>query len=684
CFLLFTLFVSADIIYLNDGEEYSGTVEKIEDNKIHFRIQSDNSLKVFDKSEVEILKLSLALENSDKKNVSELNDPILNEALNYNTENIPETDSGYIVLYECIEFSPDKYIERKIIKITSESGTYIGDQKYYFKRDSEEFNINYARTINPEGKLFQIYENGIQEETINYDNQYSRLNSVKFTLPEVRMGNVIDFKITKTRKKDLPLEEPFIKESFIDSVPIIRKEIRISGFTGIPGYKEVLVNNNGEYNIPKVTKTSSGSETIYSSREIDAYTRESFIPPMSLIAPTLFAGVSSEQSELSEIVSVSYPGDDEILEKIFSDLYSRFYSPESNQKLEEELMIEVYSYISENLTSVDILPESYYFKPKSIKEILDNKRGNYLDKNYLFLRAITHAQGFSGGLLFISPFYEGYCEDSIINLNQFYLPICYIKTPSGKEFYIDAYSDRLTWGTVQDYYFGNPGVLVQKNGMQKIDLKLPDSDLNLTETKINVKLKKNGDGEVTLKTIFHGVDSEYIREFKEVTNVEIELYFNELILEIARNATLVSYDLFNLDNLLDSPGYEIKFIINNLVKNKSGLYLFSIPGLNYSAYEVGVPERLYPLFWSSMEKQEKTITIEFEPGFKVKYIPSGKDYLHGDFLYKSTFKNEGNKIIFKDEQVRKGRLIRPQSYSEYKQMIEDISNYSKEMIILEK
>ncbi|HDS09997.1 MAG TPA: DUF3857 domain-containing protein, partial [Firmicutes bacterium] len=520
CILVLSSTVFGDIIYLNDGEEYSGRLEKIEKDNLYFRIDAENSVRVFKKDDIEILKLSLLLEDSDKKHISELNDPILSQAVNVNPDEIPESDSGYVILFEGVEFSPEQYSLRKIILITSESGTYIGDQRFYFKRDSEEFKINFARTINRDGKIFNIYENGIQEETINYDNQYSRMNGVKFTLPEVREGNIIDFKVTKRSVKKVPLEEPYLSEVFIDAVPVLKKEVRISGFSGVQGYFEKVINNNGEYGNPKVVKAVLGDRTIYMSTEIKQYSRETFIPPLKYIAPVIFAGVNLNEEELPGLVLADYPGDTEILQKIFGEFYKKFSFGSLNEKLEEEFMIEVFGYLFQNLCSVDILPESYYFKPKSIKQIIDNKRGNYLDKNYFYLKAITLADGFSGGLLFIAPFYDGPSEPELLNLNQFYLPVTYIKTPSGKEFYIDAYSDKLTWGTVQDYYSGSAGILILKDRVEKKVFRMPEPEENFTETAINIKLQRNGDAEVYLKTVFHGIDSETVREFKEYPNAE--------------------------------------------------------------------------------------------------------------------------------------------------------------------
>ncbi|MCK4665757.1 DUF3857 domain-containing protein, partial [Candidatus Dependentiae bacterium] len=276
---IFNFFVNADIIYLNDGEEYSGKLEKIEGETVFFRVYSDNSLRKLKKSEIETIKLSMQLEGYDKKFAAELNDTILNEALSVDTSNIPEPDSGYIILYEGIELTPKEYSIRRIIKIVSDEGTDIGNQKFMYKKDSEKLKFNFARTTDKDGKLFHIYENAIQEESIRTDPEYTRRDSIKFTMPEVRTGNVIDFKITKTKIKDIQLEEPFLKVSFISTVPIIKKEVIISGFNGVDGFSEIIVNNNGNFEIPIVSRRVSGDKIIYSSVNIPEYFSEVNMSP---------------------------------------------------------------------------------------------------------------------------------------------------------------------------------------------------------------------------------------------------------------------------------------------------------------------------------------------------------------------------------------------------------------------
>lgn len=683
---IFNFFVNADIIYLNDGEEYSGKLEKIEGETVFFRVYSDNSLRKLKKSEIETIKLSMQLEGYDKKFAAELNDTILNEALSVDTSNIPEPDSGYIILYEGIELTPKEYSIRRIIKIVSDEGTDIGNQKFMYKKDSEKLKFNFARTTDKDGKLFHIYENAIQEESIRTDPEYTRRDSIKFTMPEVRTGNVIDFKITKTKIKDIQLEEPFLKVSFISTVPIIKKEVIISGFNGVDGFSEIIVNNNGNFEIPIVSRRVSGDKIIYSSVNIPEYFSEVNMSPVNLFAPTLYVGVSSKEAQLKEILTIQTDDDLSIIKSRFKGQYMKFNSTNFTEQDEEAFLLSVYEYLAKYISSVNILPTSYYFKAKKIKDIIRNKRGNYLDKNFLFISIIGLAKGFETGLYFLSPYYSGGSEDTIRNLNQFYIPLSYIKTPSGKEYFIDAYSDVITWGYIPSYYIGNTGILITKSGVQKRLIKNNKPEADQIEKVLNVKVNKNGDAEVVLITKFFGVNAEYFRELKDSSNDEIKNYFNEIISEIAENAHLDSYRLFFIRDLKSAPGYELKFTIKDWAKVKGGLILTKLLSVNYSAYEVGTPDRFYPMHWDNSKMSVKKISIEFPKNMKfiIKYIPEDINFSDPDFSYKNHIEMKGNIIEFSEEFIRSGRFLPPEKYLQYKEMIEKMSDFSKQMVILEK
>ena len=139
--LAVTFAASADVLYLNEGEEIVGRLKEITDGKITFE-ELNHGLREFKEAEVAHILISKVRKGDEIENVASITEPVASGILKTLPDPALFQNADYVTLYRLndLEYvSENKLVirTREIIQILKEPGLEMANQSFYYYTDRE-------------------------------------------------------------------------------------------------------------------------------------------------------------------------------------------------------------------------------------------------------------------------------------------------------------------------------------------------------------------------------------------------------------------------------------------------------------------------------------------------------------------------------------------------------------------
>ena len=219
----------ADTLYLRDGEQHPGRLEKMTEDTVWF--ESPEGVLEYPKSDVLKIQLQQARQYDEVETVDQITDPDLLACL----ESLPGREqfpaAGYVTLLhrQTIDLREEgvmKETVRHIALILQQRGEDVATANVWYFEDTDEPRVDFALTVTPEGNVLHLSDAALKSESI-YSRlpEYQRLARLRFACKEPRPGCVIDVQYTVERKRGGPFEPVYATAVFREQEPIQRKEV---------------------------------------------------------------------------------------------------------------------------------------------------------------------------------------------------------------------------------------------------------------------------------------------------------------------------------------------------------------------------------------------------------------------------------------------------------------------------
>ncbi|MEJ2567687.1 MAG: DUF3857 domain-containing protein [candidate division WOR-3 bacterium] len=640
-----------DIIYTEKGEEYKCRVTKITPDSIYI-VTAEGSLTL-PENEIRGIDLAKKREGYLWKTTKDITDPILLQSLK--TDLSEFSDKNYVDIYceRHLKIKKDSsyaYSIRYIRAICSEKGRNAGNINFSYLSKEERMEINFGRTITEEGEVLHLRENAIEDASIYsrtpaYENAHER----KIALREVKPGNFLDFKVTTYGK--ISEDFPFILETTLGSSgPTLKNIIKVEA----PRYFTINWEN---WKTKEPSLKFAGRNKIYEWEidNLEAFEDESNSPPKSYIFPRITAGLKNDWEKITQNFTKRLKGE---------------YNPQS------ESPENIYKEINELVRFVDVPSYKAACYPKSLEEILENKLANSLDKASLLYSALK-TKGNPAELVLVRSKTRGDLAKEVPSLYQFDGALIKIG-----ETFLDPSSELNPYGYIRPEYQGDSGLSVTQNEFVQIPLLEPDKE----KTSISKTIELNEDGKASIKEKmkFMGGMAANLKSLRYMRQEDkknmLESYLNRSI----PGSNIIDFTLTHIEDQTPEVEIGIEYEANGLALNQGNFLLLHIPGINYSAYSVGVMIRKYPIYWGKLSKDENEIKINIPENYKVRYLPEETDLSNPFIEFKNSFESDQTSITYRDYYIDKKELIPVEYYAEYKDIITQIAELTEEWIILEK
>ncbi len=688
-FVATTGFAGADTLYLKDGEQALGVLKSMTADTVAF--EGVDGIKELDKDDVSRIQLQRARLWDDVNEAAQVTDPDLRAALDTQPTEEQYPADGFAILldrqtFDLTEPGVLKHTQRTIIKILRQRGEDVATFNVPYFEDTGKAEIDFALTVTPDGRVLHLSDMAIKDESL-YGKVpgYRRLSRLRFAAKEPRPGSVIDVQRTVTRTLNTLLEPFYTEQTFRDRAPILRKEVRVV----MPSIEEgtlawcVSVPENGNSKCQTGTSGCLDNAPVKASRAVEG---DNVVLAWSLTEPQ--SGIVDEpmMPPLQTFVPVLVVGDAVEWETLSSEYANKLaeVAPLSDELKTKALELgsaqAIHDYVARNVRAVPVPFRAYSLLPRSGNETAKRGLANELDKNFLYYQMLKAADIPCTFSLLRDRTHGPLCS-KVASLSA--LQHCAVYLEKEKAF-SEAATGVLAFGVLPGVFQGGEALPIAAGAkpVEVVETTLKDE----TETtEYNATLNVDGNLDIQIKLSAMGNQENAYRALKDLSDEEIRIQLQQLVSAIHPTAVLKDFTTTDLSDLSISPVLTVNCSVDGYaVKAGEDLMMFNVPGLEFSAAQVGRPERQHGLFWNQRGREIVTGTIQLPDGFELHSVPEKVNFKSSVADFAAQFKKEASNLAFTQTYDLKVSQAPADAYPEYKESQELRADLSRQRVILKK
>lgn len=553
-----------------------------------------------------------------------------------------------------------------------------------------------ATTHNLDVARGQIVSTKMDPKKIFTENKTKYMDVVKFTLPNIREGSVIEVRYL--------LESPYIFKfrswEFQSDIPKISTEY----WARIPGNYIYNITLRGFYKLDKTENelvkdcfTPGGgakadcSLNKYAMRDVPAFVEEDHMTAKSNF-------VSAINFELSEIryfdgrvnkVTKEWKDVDQELrshaefggqlrrgKELFKDNLIKALAGETDSL---KKAVQIYDYIKNWYTW------NQYFGKYSdlgIKKAFDNKTGNVADINLALVAALQYA-GFQADPVILSTRENGTPVELHPVMSDFNYVVAQVKV-QGKPYLLDATEPFLSFGTLPVRCLNGKGRVITSRG-PSYWLELAPMARYRQVSLLNLTLQPDGNFKGKVSQATEGYEA--LQERKKITSFNNQEEYIESLDAKWNKIKILKYEIANLQELdkMLSQSFDVEIEgFDNL--NKDKLYLNPFFLGDWGKNPFTSRERLYPVDLGAPIHDQLTVTLEYPDNFVVSNLPPqlviSLPGNGGRYLF--SVENLGNKVMMTSILTLNKAIYASEEYPYLKELLSKVAQSYQTSLVFQK
>jgi transglutaminase-like putative cysteine protease len=548
-----------------------------------------------------------------------------------------------------------------VFKVLNERGKDDGDIEIGYNSRTQTASIIYAKTITPEGKVIPVKENAIKVITPYSEYpSYSDYKEVAFSMSGVTIDSIIDYKVV------IETKEPQIEGRFSDRFyfqwyePTYVGRYKVITPKGVDLKYLVLNPLQGIEISPKIICDGEKKSYLWEYKYIPQIIEEKSMPPMSEVAFRIMVTTMNSWEEFSRWWRKKIEGKTEPDEAIKKKVAELTRDPSSSK----EKMEAIFDYVKREIRYVSIGLGKSGYEPQDAKQVFENKYGDCKDKSTLLISMLRTAE--------IPAYYVLIPTAGIGNLiKDFSCPFqfdhCIVAVENEKGYhFVDPVAENYRF----DYLPGsdrNRDVLIFKDEnalFSKTLLAKAEDNAYRTQQKITIGL--DGSIEAEVKDFGFGEKEASLRSFfinNRPTKVKEAL--EKRVDEISSGANLLAYTHPDPLNFKERFELNIKYNAKDYCRKAGDILIFDVPGIWEGCPATGKKDRRYPIVvWNNSYSKDE-VEFNVPEGYEVYHLPDLVEIKNPYFEFRSSYRQEGQKIFYQGELTRNAIRIAPAEYASY-------------------
>ena len=594
-------------------------------------------------------------------------------------------DASYLRLTQT---GSELVVRQRICLLTHEGIKNYGEVQWPYDTELQELQLDYARTITPDGREVTPAPSAVHEVTLPTVRDAPMYSSVKLStisMPALEPGAIIDWQMTIRDKESAPEElmpELFNIWLFAWPIPVQRSELVVE----VPEGTDLRWQTRGTEVEPTV-QTASGTVTYtFTKADIPAITYEPYMPDLRALSPLLVVSTYESWDEIAawyaDVAEDRYQTTSELLTMV-EELTSGIQPP-------SERISAIYDFVARDVRYVALEFGLGSYQPHPAPEVFANRYGDCKDQATLLI-TMLRAAGFEAYpvLLLVG---DGLDVDFDLLPTPYMFNHVIAAVRQGEDWlFLDPTCDLCTADYLPDYDRAKHGLLVlgteDQPGLQVLtDPFRPEE--NLVKSELRAALSPDGDLVATASISIGGFSSLLYRSILlSYRPEERRKIFEQLLNYVVPGSRLLSFEHSDLeDTHLPVPITE-EFERAGFAQKAGSIMLFPIPYPaqlpfpGYFADEVGQEARIHPLItWP--QRMEVYVELTVPEGMRVQ-LPEAVTVENALGLFKSEYAlmEEGKITALRVLQVNVDQ-VSPEDYPLYKEIINAMIQDSQAMAVL--
>jgi len=587
----------------------------------------------------------------------------------------------------------DVYFKR--IKIYNKEGAkYVNQniQLYYNKDQKETLSKLTAFTYNLSDH--HIVKTKLQKANIYKEKVSKYTEAVKFTMPNIKPGSVVEWTYTKSSPFLHSIDENVLQED----IPIKKVYAKFS-FPG--GFRfRYLTKGNAKYEVKQSTKKrliKGNFFTTPSTWDVTETILEVTLNNVPALTVEPFSGnIENYRRGLKlELVSIHLPDYNKDYAITWNDVVKTSYNnPKFGKQLKKR------SYLKKELgTLAKIMPDqkqrmyfilSYakskikwngnygYLTDKGVVKAYKQGVGNVADVNLNLVNMLNEG-GINAFPVLISTVKHGIAL--FPTLNGFNYIIAAVPTAKGYDL-LDAteYNSNINILPERDLNF--IGRLIEKNGNSK-EINLFPLDYSTQYANVNAKFDGSEISGVMTKKMDGYLAYEYRNKVASKNKDEVKKFLEDQY----NNIEILKYRISNLKKIDKNVSEVLQFSTDAYSETiGSKTYISPLLFLSLSKNPFQSEKRNFPIFFNFPRIIVKKINLQIPETYKIEHLPSNQIYQlsHNLGSYKYEIKQKNNNLEITSSYILNQPVIYAEYYKELKSYLDKIVKKQAERIILKK
>ena len=553
--LLLAGLVRADVVFLNRASEVSGTVERISDGKIVLKGEAWPWPQVYDIQDVQKVKLVREWKLEGEDSPARIKSQAVRRLLQSppKPEQYPD-DGYYIQLLDCAyTLNRDRSWSRRthtVRYVLRERGKdAAANVRVSYLGGSESARVDFARSVTS-GTVGWLDDTSMQDASESYRYPlYDRLRSLKYSVPNVDVGSIVEFSHT-VEVSSGGRTRPFFGESYFQtSEPMALCRLRVI----VPKGVRLLTQADGLPAGAVARRTESGGAVTYlwEVSDVRSLRSEDNMPPLPRVAPRVAFAVADDWKAVQAGLRAAVES-------------ARTASPEMKAKAAElgRDPEALYAWVAREIKQAPVEMEDFSYVPRPAAEVFRTRTGNSLDKPFLYYAMLREA-GLDASFVYLkdkgkSPFLSG-----LPSVRQFSAGAALLRTGTAERF-IAPLSDTRRMSELPGDLQGAWGLLLGgKRDPVLVQTPVLGESRESKQESVEIRLGPDGSIEVKESVSFCGRRQAGLRGLKDLKPEELRKWVEQVVHEAHPNARLRSYRIEGLDDLTRDIGFSLEYDVED-------------------------------------------------------------------------------------------------------------------------
>ncbi len=592
--LPFSAALSAEAIYLQSGEEYVGSVQRIAGGRLHALISGKP--QAFPLEQVHRIEFQRRRQLDDASTAADLaaRMPLLAEALKPTTDDLRQRfpQAGVVVLDDhtvvTLRATGDWEVKRtEAWRIMEDRGAESAMRSITFFPDRQRVEVLFALTVAPDGSVAHLADTSMKDEAL-----YSRLpaynfqHRLRYTLKGAVPGATLIVS-TVLRGRASLLQPLVLDRRFWDEEPALRRSVRLAVDDEAKGLVAVATENG-----PK----DWGKDGLWEVKDAPQVFREPMMPPLKGFCPRLVLACPK----------VSWPD----VAKAFLERAGGAAALPTKGVPPRALYDQVRQGIRLEGVPLEALPDG----PAKPAVVLNRGYGTEVERA-LLLAALLRGAGHRADVVLARCRRDGPLVGAVPRAEGFSEGLVRFTEPDGKVTWLHPDSEDRGYGELAPEAQGGEGLDLATGQLVTVPVSPPALEAEVRT--VEVELAESGDAVVRDRYRLTGHAAAEYRRLKDLTQDQLKKWATRFVSGEATGVDLVEFTHSDFGNANAEERLSFTYRVPALAEKAGKFLVLRLPNASKSATDVGRASREHGLFWEGAEREQTSFLIKAPPGYAV-------------------------------------------------------------------